>query len=98
MGLMFPQGMLAQNKILLLDDDEQMLELYQALIEQMVRLNILPPAANGPDGCCAPEPFLAEVGYSTAGSPLRLRFLLENATYVMKTPMLFYDISRKYLQ
>ena len=70
----------------------------QALIEQMVRLNILPPAANGPDGCCAPEPFLAEVGYSTAGSPLRLRFLLENATYVMKTPMLFYDISRKYLQ
>jgi len=32
---MFPQGMLAQNKILLLDDDEQMLELYQALLEQI---------------------------------------------------------------
>ena len=32
---MFAQGMLAQNKILLLDDDEQMLELYQALLEQI---------------------------------------------------------------
>ena len=35
LGLMFPQGMQVQNKILLLDDEEQMLELYQALLEQI---------------------------------------------------------------
>jgi CheY-like chemotaxis protein len=32
---MFPSGMAAQNKILLVDDDEQMLELYQTLLEQL---------------------------------------------------------------
>jgi CheY-like chemotaxis protein len=32
---MFASGMTAQNRILLLDDDEQMLELYQTLLEQL---------------------------------------------------------------
>ena len=35
LGLMCARLMPAQNKILLVDDDEQMLELYQALLEQI---------------------------------------------------------------
>jgi CheY-like chemotaxis protein len=35
LGLMFARPMPAQSKILLVDDDEQMLELYQALLEEV---------------------------------------------------------------
>jgi len=69
----------------------------QALMQTMIQIGFLPSPGKGQDECCPVDTFLASLGYLQPGSPLHLRYLLDNATYIMKTPFLNYDASRMYL-
>jgi tetratricopeptide (TPR) repeat protein len=68
----------------------------ESLIQEMAKIGFLPLSRKVEEECCPVGAFLAGVGYLEPKSPLRLRFLLNNGTYVMKTPFLNYDLSRKY--
>ena len=68
----------------------------QATIEKMDEIGFLPSSRNVQE-CCPVGTFLADAGYLAPKSPLHLRALLDIATYVMKTPFLNYELSRKYL-
>jgi tetratricopeptide (TPR) repeat protein len=69
-----------------------------ALMQAMTAIGFLPPSGTGGDGCCPLPTFLAEAGYLEPHSPLRLRVLLSNAKYTMKTPFLNYEAARMYLR
>ena len=69
----------------------------QAIIQKMLEIGFLPPAQKPREGCCPVDLFLADVGYLEPKSPLRLRAMLQNGIYVMKTPFLYYEASHRYL-
>lgn len=70
----------------------------QTIMQTMADIGFLPPSRNAEDECCPVHTFLADVGYLEPKSPLRLRVLLDDATYAMKTPFLNYEASRMYLR
>jgi hypothetical protein len=63
----------------------------QAILRVAATAGILPPSAA--ERCDLTE-FLTGVGFAP-GSPLRLRYVLENGKYMMKTPNFDYRISRR---
>ena len=69
----------------------------QAVIEVMSQIGFLPRLEKTWALCCPVTRFLTDIGYLQPKSPLRLQVLLEDGKYVMKTPFLNYDLSRKYL-
>lgn len=68
-----------------------------ALIDTMIDMGLVPPRDQQAVRCCPLAEFLADVGYSDPRSPLRLRALVDNAKYAMKTPFLNLGASRTYL-
>jgi len=69
----------------------------KAIIEAMIKVGFLPPSPKVTEECCPVDTFLASDGFLQPKSPLHLQYLLENATYVMKSPFLNYEASRRYL-
>ncbi len=69
----------------------------KAIMQTMAGMGFLPPSPKVQEDCCPVGAFLADVGYTKPKSPLRLRAFLDTATFVMKTPFLNYEASRKYL-
>ena len=66
------------------------------MIQKMNEISFLPFSPKLRE-CCPVSTFLADAGYLAPKSPLHLRALLDIGTYVMKTPFLNYEASRKYL-
>jgi tetratricopeptide (TPR) repeat protein len=69
----------------------------QTIIQTMVEIGYFPHSAQVQGHCCPVDTFLTEVGYFEPKSSLRLRALLDTATFAMKTPFLNFEASRKYL-
>jgi len=63
----------------------------QAILRAAATAGVLPPSAS--ERCDLTE-FLIDAGF-TPGSPLRLRYVLENGKYMMKTPNFDYRIARR---
>ena len=69
----------------------------QAILDLMAREGFLGPSLTISPECCPLNEFLTDAGYFKPDALLHLNVLLEYARYVMKTPHLNYDLSRKYL-
>jgi tetratricopeptide (TPR) repeat protein len=68
----------------------------ETMIQKMNEIGFLPFSPTLRE-CCPVSTFLADAGYLAPKSQLHLRALLDIGTYVMKTPFLNFEASRKYL-
>jgi tetratricopeptide (TPR) repeat protein len=68
----------------------------ETMIRKMNEIGFLPFSPKLRE-CCSASTFLADAGYLAPKSPLHLRALLDIGSYIMKTPFLNYEASRKYL-
>jgi tetratricopeptide (TPR) repeat protein len=69
----------------------------QAIIQKMIEIGVPSSSQQPSEKCCPADVFLAHVGYLEAKSPLHFRALLRSGVYVMKTPFLNFEASRRYL-
>jgi tetratricopeptide (TPR) repeat protein len=69
----------------------------KAIINTIIEAHLLPDSRDAIRGYGNVELFLKAAGFDEVNSELKIRYLLTNAVYCMKTPFLNYEAAKKYL-